>query len=98
MEISQIGHTHISHFDVQNDPDVIKSDDLIQLTGTLGACRRVAYYFGLTREQFRNSDGSIPSDNIYNLVTIDGIKVGQIHEYGKSSLVLKAKHFQGQVS
>jgi hypothetical protein len=98
MKITQIDHTHISHFDIKSDDGVIEHPDLIQLTGTLGACRRVAYYFGLTREQFRNGDGSIPSDDIYNLVTVDGKKVGQIHECGKTSLVLYAKYFVGHVA
>lgn len=76
----KINHTHISHFDVAINKNVVEHETLIQLTGTSAACKRFAAYLGLSRNQMRMSDwGREPIEDSWELVDLAGVVRGQLH-------------------
>lgn len=96
----KINHTHISHFDIVLNRNVVAHDALVQFTGSASACKRFAAYLGLARNQRRMDDGAHEAiEGSYDLVDVDGTQRGQLHILDSGvQLVLNRAWFEQEVT
>ena len=65
----------LAHYEIEVNPEVLFHPDLYQFTGERTACKRFAYYCGLTLV----NDGRLGFDS-YRLVDRKGTERGQFHD------------------
>jgi hypothetical protein len=92
--MTYINRTHVSHFDVEVNTEVVASDRLVQLTGTFGALLRLVAYLGLEKAPASFRDGS------YVLTDGDGRGRGQLHrmDRGNHQLVIDRVWFEAETA
>ena len=88
-----INRTHISHFGLTLNTAVVQHDTLLQLTGTLSSCKRLAFYCGLELRQ-RGERG----EQTYQLVDSHGVERGQLHDFATPQLVMYKAWFEQETA
>jgi hypothetical protein len=86
-----INRTHISHFDVEINRDVVASDRLTQLTGSWGALLRLVAYLGLEKTPASYRDGS------FILTDASGKGRGHLHKMDSGNqLAIEREWFENE--